>query len=72
MCVRHNTIPSMFFHIINIYNRPGTHHSAIESLLRLAPTLANIAVIQGDFNLHSPLWDPAFSNTSGLFLFLFF
>ncbi|KAF8700287.1 hypothetical protein AX14_000808 [Amanita brunnescens Koide BX004] len=66
MCVRHNTIPSLFFHVINIYNRPGTHHSAIESLLRLAPTLTNIAVVQGDFNLHSPLWDPACSSASGL------
>ena len=66
VCVRHNTMPSLFFHIINIYNRPSTHHSAIESLLRLAPTLANIAVVQGDFNLHSPLWDPAFSSASGL------
>ncbi|KAF8669036.1 hypothetical protein AX14_006085, partial [Amanita brunnescens Koide BX004] len=66
LCIRHNAVPSLFFHIINVYNRPGTHHSAVESLLRLVPTLTNIAVIQGDFNLHSPLWDPAFSNASGL------
>ena len=72
ICVRHNTMPSLFFHVINIYNWPGTRHSAIESLLRLAPTLTNIAVIQGDFNLHSPLWDPAFSNASGLGEHLFY
>ncbi|KAF8684340.1 hypothetical protein AX14_004144 [Amanita brunnescens Koide BX004] len=66
LCIRHNAVPSLFFHVINVYNRPGSHHSAIESLLRLAPTLTNIAVVQGDFNLHSPLWDPAFSTTSGL------
>ncbi|KAF8701567.1 hypothetical protein AX14_000387 [Amanita brunnescens Koide BX004] len=66
LCIRHNMVPSLFFHVINVYNRPGTHHSAVESLLRLAPTLTNIAVIQGDFNLHSPLWDPAYSNASGL------
>ncbi|KAF8694408.1 hypothetical protein AX14_002053 [Amanita brunnescens Koide BX004] len=72
LCVRHNTMPSLFFHVINVYNCPGTRHSAIESLLRLAPTLANIAVIQGDFNLHSPLWDPAFSSASGLGECLFY
>ncbi|KAF8639480.1 hypothetical protein AX14_010051 [Amanita brunnescens Koide BX004] len=72
LCVRHNTAPSLFFHIINVYNRPGTRHSAIESLLRLAPALTNIAIIQGDFNLHSPLWDPAFSNASGLGEHLFY
>ena len=66
LCVRHNTICSNSFHLINIYNRPGSRHSAIESLLRLTPTLANLAVIQGDFNLHSPLWDPSYSHASGL------
>lgn len=35
-------------------------------LLRLAPTLTNLAVVQGNFNLHSPLWDPAISHASGL------
>ena len=66
LCVRHNLKRSNFFHLVNIYNQPGTRHSAIESLLRLAPTLANLAVVQGDFNLHSPLWDPAISHASGL------
>ena len=66
LCVRHNQRRADFFHLVNIYNQPGTRHSAIESLLRLAPTLTNLAVVQGDFNLHSPLWDPAISHTSGL------
>ncbi|KAF8671903.1 hypothetical protein AX14_005635 [Amanita brunnescens Koide BX004] len=34
--------------------------------LFVAPTLPNLAVIQGDFNLHSPLWDPGITSTSGL------
>ena len=34
--------------------------------MRLIPTLTNIAVVQGDFNLHSPLWDPSISSASGL------
>ena len=66
LCVRNNLAPSIFFNVVNVYNQPGTRHSAIESLLRLAPNLSNIAVIQGDFNLHSPLWDPSISCTSGL------
>ena len=72
LCIWHNTVPSLFFHVINVYNCPGSRHSAIESLLRLTPTLRNIAVIQGDFNLHSPLWDPGVTNASGLGKHLFY
>lgn len=43
-----------------------TKKKAILSLLTVAPTLPNIAVVQGDFNIHSPLWDPAVTATSGL------
>ncbi|KAF8697726.1 hypothetical protein AX14_001266 [Amanita brunnescens Koide BX004] len=66
LCARHNTLRSNFFNLINIYNRPNTRHAAIESLLRIAPTLSNLAVVQGDFNLRSPLWDPSISTASGL------
>ncbi|KAF8677922.1 hypothetical protein AX14_004740, partial [Amanita brunnescens Koide BX004] len=66
LCVRHNLMYSNFFHLVNVYNRPGSRHAAIESLLRIAPSLPNLAVVQGDFNLHSPLWDPAISSHSGL------
>ncbi|KAF8668996.1 hypothetical protein AX14_006110 [Amanita brunnescens Koide BX004] len=66
LCVRHNLKKSDFFHLVNVYNQPGSQHSAIESLLRIAPSLSNLAIVQGDFNLHSPLWDPAVSHTSGL------
>ena len=72
LCVRHNTVHSDFFNLVNVYNRPGSRHSAIKSLLRLAPTLPNLAVIQGDFNLHSPLWDPSYSHASGLGKRLFY
>ena len=57
---------SNFFNLINVYNRPGTRHSAIESLMRIVPSLSNIAIVQGDFNLRSPLWDPQISVASGL------
>ncbi|KAF8628609.1 hypothetical protein AX14_011227, partial [Amanita brunnescens Koide BX004] len=66
LCVRHNSARHNFFNLINIYNQPGTRHSAIHSLLAVAPTLSNLAIVQGDFNLHSPLWDPGVSAASGL------
>ncbi|KAF8735304.1 hypothetical protein AX14_002292 [Amanita brunnescens Koide BX004] len=66
LCVRHNLKRSNYFNLINIYNRPNTRHSAISSLLTVAPTLSNIAVVQGDFNIHSPLWDPTITAASGL------
>ncbi|KAF8688256.1 hypothetical protein AX14_003488, partial [Amanita brunnescens Koide BX004] len=66
LCVRHNLKRSNFFSLVNVYNRPGTRHSAILSLLNVIPTLSNVAVVQGDFNIHSPLWDPAITATSGL------
>ncbi|KAF8671632.1 hypothetical protein AX14_005671 [Amanita brunnescens Koide BX004] len=57
---------SNFFNLVNIYNKPNTRHSAVESLLRITPTLSNLAIVQGDFNLRSPLWDPSVSTASGL------
>ena len=57
---------SNFFNLINVYNWPNTRHSAIDSLLRITPTIPNISVIQGDFNLRSPLWDPNVTTSSGL------
>ncbi|KAF8703056.1 hypothetical protein AX14_014244 [Amanita brunnescens Koide BX004] len=66
LCAQHNIMRSNFFNLINVYNRPNTRHTAIESLLRITPTLPNLAVVQGDFNLRSPLWDPSISASSGL------
>ncbi|KAF8697267.1 hypothetical protein AX14_001386 [Amanita brunnescens Koide BX004] len=66
LCARHNTQRSNFFNLVNVYNRPNTRHSAVTSLLRAVPSLPNIAVIEGDFNLRSPLWDPGVSANSGL------
>jgi hypothetical protein len=55
--VTSNKLKNMDFTLVNVYNRPGAGNKAVLSLLQVAPTIANIAVIQGDFNLHSPLWD---------------
>ena len=69
--VTSNKLKNMDFTIINVYNRPGAGNKAILSLLRVTPTIANIAVIQGDFNLHSPLWDDRITRGSGLATELF-
>ena len=69
--VTSNKLKNMDFTIVNVYNRPGAGNKAVLSLLQVAPTIANIAVIQGDFNLHSPLWDECITRGSGLATELF-
>ena len=69
--VTSNKLKNMDFTIVNVYNRPGSGNKAVLSLLQVAPTIANIAVIQGDFNLHSPLWDEHITKGSGLATELF-
>ena len=51
--LRHNFLKGYDFTVINVYNRPAWANVAVQSLLRILPTLPNVAVIQGDFNLHS-------------------
>ena len=68
---RHNLIKSRHFTVINVYNPPKTNNSAVFSLLRLLPRFNDIMVIQGDFNLHAGIWDPARVNTPPLPLMLF-
>ncbi|KAF8700497.1 hypothetical protein AX14_000770 [Amanita brunnescens Koide BX004] len=68
---RHNLIKSRHFTVINVYNQPKTNNSAIFSLLRLLPQFDDIMVIEGDFNLHAGIWDPARVNTPPLSLMLF-
>ena len=57
--LRHNLLSSVSFTLINVYNRPGSRNSAIFSLLPLLRRYSDLALIQGDFNLHSGIWDPA-------------
>ncbi|KAF8675303.1 hypothetical protein AX14_005146, partial [Amanita brunnescens Koide BX004] len=63
---RHNIIRSRHFTLINVYNPPKTHNAAVHSLLRLLPRLDDIMIIEGDFNLHSGIWDPARVNSPPL------
>ncbi|KAF8673050.1 hypothetical protein AX14_005436 [Amanita brunnescens Koide BX004] len=69
--VMNNKLKNMDFMLINIYNRPGSGNKAVLSLLQIVPTIVNIAVVQGDFNLHSPLWDERITRGSGLATELF-
>ncbi|KAF8671999.1 hypothetical protein AX14_005629 [Amanita brunnescens Koide BX004] len=69
--VTNNKLKNMDFTLVNVYNRPGSGNKAVGSLLQVVPAITNIAVVQGDFNLHSPLWDDRVSRGSGLATELF-
>ncbi|KAF8730031.1 hypothetical protein AX14_005795 [Amanita brunnescens Koide BX004] len=64
--LKHNTIKSCSFTIINAYNPPKTRNSAIHSLFNVLPLLKDTAIIQGDFNLSSGIWDPTRNNSPPL------
>ncbi|KAF8690192.1 hypothetical protein AX14_003075 [Amanita brunnescens Koide BX004] len=61
--LRHNLIKSCSFTIICVYNPPKTHNSAIHSLFTVLPRFPDALVVQGDFNLHSGIWDPSRVNS---------
>ena len=69
--VTNNKLKDMDFTLINVYNRPGSGNKAILSLLQAVPAITNVAVVQGDFNLHSPLWNERITRGSGLATELF-
>ena len=64
--LRHNFIRTRHFTLVNVYNPPKTHNSAVHSLLRALPSFKDVVVIEGDFNLHSGIWDPARVNSPPL------
>ena len=51
-CMRHTAT------VVCLYNLPKTSNSAIHALLHLLPNMDDLLLLQGDFNLHSPDWDP--------------
>ena len=57
--LRHNVVRSKHFSLVNVYNPPKTNNAAIHSLLSVLPRLNDVFVIEGDFNLHSGIWDPS-------------
>ncbi|KAF8684346.1 hypothetical protein AX14_004125 [Amanita brunnescens Koide BX004] len=64
--MRHNVIRARHFTLVNVYNPPKTQNSAVYSLLRILPLFNDVMVIEGDFNLHSGIWDPARVNSPPL------
>ncbi|KAF8697731.1 hypothetical protein AX14_001262 [Amanita brunnescens Koide BX004] len=69
--LKHNTISSCSFTVVNVYNPPKTRNSAVRSLLDSFHLFSNAIVVQGDFNLLSGIWDPARNNSSPLSIELF-
>ncbi|KAF8660768.1 hypothetical protein AX14_007331 [Amanita brunnescens Koide BX004] len=69
--LKHNSIKSLSFTIINVYNPPKTRNSAVLSLFDILPKYRDALVIQGDFNLPSGIWDPGRNNSSPLSIELF-
>ena len=69
--LRHNFLKGHNFTVVNVYNRPARANAAVQSLLKILPTLPNVAVVQGDFNLHSPLWDTGIQRGSNATLQLY-
>ena len=61
--LKHNLVKSCSFTIINVYNPLKSRNSAITSLLSLLPSKRDVLIIEGDFNLHSGIWDPSRINS---------
>ena len=69
--LKHNFLKGHDFTVVNVYNRPARRNTAVESLIKVVHTLPNLAVVQGDFNLHSPLWDSSVQKGSETTLILY-
>ncbi|KAF8691073.1 hypothetical protein AX14_002820 [Amanita brunnescens Koide BX004] len=69
--LQHNFLKGYDFTVINVYNRLAWANAAVQSLLKILPSIPNVAVIQGDFNLHSPLWDAGIQRGSNAALQLY-
>ncbi|KAF8660927.1 hypothetical protein AX14_007307 [Amanita brunnescens Koide BX004] len=57
LCLKHNFLKGYDFTVCNVYNRPGAKNAAVNSFLQALPSFTDLAVVEGDFNLHSPIWD---------------
>ena len=56
--LKHNFLKGHDFTVCNVYNRPGARNAAATSFMQALPLFTDLAVVEGDFNLHSPIWDP--------------
>ena len=64
--MHHNVVRARHFTLINVYNPPKTRNLAVYSLLSILPLFNDIMIIEGDFNLHSGIWDPVRVNSPPL------
>lgn len=62
--LKHNFLQGHDFTVVNVYNCLAHANAAVHSMIKVLLTLPNIAIVQGDFNLHSPLWDSAIKGSS--------
>ena len=69
--LKHNFLRGYDFTVCNVYNRPGARNAAVESFMKALPSFSDLAVVEGDFNLHSPIWDDAVTKGSPTALALY-
>ena len=71
LCLKHNFLKGHDFTVSNVYNRPGMRNAAVTSFMETVPLFPDLAVVEGDFNLHSPIWDDAITKGSPTALALY-
>ena len=69
--LKHNFLRGHDFTVCNVYNRPGARNAAVTSFMQALPSFADLAIVEGDFNLHSPMWDSNVSKGSTTALTLY-
>ena len=69
--LKHNFLKGHDFTVCNVYNRPGARNAAAMSFMQALPLFTDLPVVEGDFNLHSPIWDPNVSKGSPTALALY-
>ena len=69
--LKHNFLKGHDFTVSNVYNRPGTCNAAVSSFMEALPSFPDLAVVKGDFNLHSPIWDDTVTKGSPMALALY-
>ena len=69
--LKHNFLKGHDFTVCNVYNRPGARNAAATSFMQALPSFTDLAVVEGDFNLHSPIWDTNVSKGSPTALTLY-
>ncbi|KAF8691094.1 hypothetical protein AX14_002807 [Amanita brunnescens Koide BX004] len=69
--LKHNFLKGHDFTVCNVYNRPGARNVAVTSFMQALPSFTDLAVVEGDFNLHSPMWDSNVTKGSPIALALY-